>query len=1326
MSFLARMMRRWLRTSIGAGVLVWPLFLPGPSFALHRQTPFIEPIPFPAINGVNSLRPSCQGDAARWIAFDSTSDLLGNGSGGSEIFLWDNDPAGPRHLVQVTNCAAGNSANPADDANGKTVIFESTSNLADPPSTRCTQTLPTRRIFRAQQVQGQLAYAELTGGLDPAADCSNAVITADGLRVAFQCVGDLRGTGSTGTNVYLWRNDQVCDSQANPPCSDVQQIPGTGGGTFVTANPSFNLLSDMLVFNSNAPIDGNSNGFQQIWLYDIATDPPFPTPVRLTSGTGDSTHPTMSQDGRLVVFQSTADLLGTGSTGSQIFLLDRQTGILRQLTQAAGDSTLPSIGGGGRFIIFLSTGDFGFGSGGPHVLLHDLVDDVLYQVTSGAGSGGNPIATADTIFFFDSDEDPTRTGITGRQVYALNVFLQVPQRALGPATFQLQPGHVDSHGDASGGSSVRLVTESTFGANPQTSSITAPIGTPSTGAGSLNLSILGRNFDQEGTVSVSSMTIPPVPVPGFGAACIQQTGPGRGTIDCNGDAGESQPDVLDYRTFQDHVTNDEDPLCQFGCKEGSECPGPPPVPDCPRCVSEPGVCADGPRAGQGCQFDAECPGKETARDPVTGEVICTATDCGACNATLPSIDSSGVPHAGTCVGPGPRNGLWCDLTSECPSDCLAQQTCRDGATDTGTPCALDRDCVGDGQCTGEVLDVCQGSPVLSETGSFGSGDMKVSIPVTARLSTSAGPDGVYCTNDDTYALAGAGLESELRLTTGKAAATITDVDEQQGLTMGASEVGAPFSCDRWMNSQDLSGARLVGAVTFLNVPFIPYTHDTILTFRFVADSVPCIPGAGTCSQPCTDDASCSDGDPCNGVEFCHLGNCQPGVPISCDDGNECNGTETCDSANGGMCNKSPLQQCNADNPCTVGTCRPDFLCVYTNEPNGKPCDDGNLCTGPDPITGGVCPNAEECDKCQDGVCTGAFTNQAPTNCEDDNVCNGIMACDPATGMSCVQIGPPLVCAPDGNPCTDDGCDATLGCNPPNTAPCDDGNACTGPDVCANRECHGDPSAAAAACVGGSTVCGPQACDPATGACITTPVNCDDMNPCTDDSCNPDAALPEDACIHTNNTAPCNDNNACTDADACVGGTCIGTLSAAAASCAAGSTVCFTQHCDTASGACVQTPLSCDDGNACDGIETCDPAIGCRPGQPIVCDDGDPCTDNSCDGSTGLCTYAPINGAEGALCHLDRTRSLLDSADPGAIEPRLRARLDARLARLDALVAKAASAPTIKRQQKLAARARALLHKLAGFIAHQPGSAIDPALADELTATIHAAEAGLET
>jgi hypothetical protein len=332
------------------------------------------------------------------------------------------------------------------------------------------------------------------------------------VRVAFECDGDLRGNGSTGTNVYLWRNYQVCDFQSTPPCSDVQQIPGTVGGDFVTANPSFNLLSSMIVFNSNAPIDGNSNGSQQIWLYEISTNPPFKPPIRLTNGVGDSTNPTMSQDGRLVVWQSTADLLGTGSTGSQIFLLDRETGILRQLTQAAGASTLPSIGGGGRFIIFLSTGDFGSGGGGPHVFLYDLIDDALYQVTNGAGSGGTrsprPIPS--------SSSTPTRIHQDRHHRPASLRPERLPPGAAARARAGDAPapaGARRQHGVASGGSSVRLVTESTSGPirrrrpSRRRSAPRRPAPARSTSPSSR------RNFDQEGTVSVSNMTIPPVPVP---------------------------------------------------------------------------------------------------------------------------------------------------------------------------------------------------------------------------------------------------------------------------------------------------------------------------------------------------------------------------------------------------------------------------------------------------------------------------------------------------------------------------------------------------------------------------------------------------------------------------------------------------------------------------------------------------------------------------------------------------------------------------------------------------------------------------------------------
>ena len=207
MSFLAHMMRRWLRTSIGAGVLIWLLFLPGPSFALHRQTPFIEPIPFPAIDGVQSFRPFCQGEAARWIAFDSTSDLLHNGSGGGEVFVWDNDPAGPRHLVQVTNCATGSSQDASTVADGKVVVFDTTSDLNKPKAQQCIAPLAHRQIMRATIKQGQIGYEQLTNDLN--GDCTNPRVSADGFKIVFECTGDMRRNGSSGTHIFLWRDTKA-------------------------------------------------------------------------------------------------------------------------------------------------------------------------------------------------------------------------------------------------------------------------------------------------------------------------------------------------------------------------------------------------------------------------------------------------------------------------------------------------------------------------------------------------------------------------------------------------------------------------------------------------------------------------------------------------------------------------------------------------------------------------------------------------------------------------------------------------------------------------------------------------------------------------------------------------------------------------------------------------------------------------------------------------------------------------------------------------------------------------------------------------------------
>src|SRR5207249_8119699 len=86
-----------------------------------------------------------------------------------------------------------------------------------------------------------------------------------------------------------------------------------------------------ILFQSDAAIVGPANGFQQIYLFDRGDGGRI---TQLTNGAGDSTFPSGDATGQLVTFQSTADLLGTGSVGSQIFLLDRTKGILKQITRS--------------------------------------------------------------------------------------------------------------------------------------------------------------------------------------------------------------------------------------------------------------------------------------------------------------------------------------------------------------------------------------------------------------------------------------------------------------------------------------------------------------------------------------------------------------------------------------------------------------------------------------------------------------------------------------------------------------------------------------------------------------------------------------------------------------------------------------------------------------------------------------------------------------------------------------------------------------------------------------------------------------------------------
>jgi cysteine-rich repeat protein len=96
--------------------------------------------------------------------------------------------------------------------------------------------------------------------------------------------------------------------------------------------------------------------------------------------------------------------------------------------------------------------------------------------------------------------------------------------------------------------------------------------------------------------------------------------------------------------------------------------------------------------------------------------------------------------------------------------------------------------------------------------------------------------------------------------------------------------------------------------------------------------------------------------------------------------------------------------------------------------------------------------------------------------------------------------------------------------------CDDGNTAAGD--CCSATCVA--AAGGSACSAPGNVCIPGTCN-GTGSCVLgAPLVCNDSNLCTNDSCNPVTG-----CVFANNTAACNDGNACTTADTCGGGVCVG-------------------------------------------------------------------------------------------------------------------------------------------------------------------------------------------
>ncbi len=247
------------------------------------------------------------------------------------------------------------------------------------------------------------------------------------------------------------------------------------------------------------------------------------------------------------------------------------------------------------------------------------------------------------------------------------------------------------------------------------------------------------------------------------------------------------------------------------------------------------------------------------------------------------------------------------------------------------------------------------------------------------------------------------------------------------------------------------------------------------------------------------------------------------------------------------------------------------------------------------LTCAAAPSCRRVDCGAEGVCIyPADTTQNGATCADGSACTQEDTC---FNGSCV--GTTITCN-DNQQCTRDGCNPATGCTfvsaPLDGQPCIDGNACTEAEVCAGGAC---------------------------GQGLAR--DCDDDNPCTDDSCDPASG-----CSYVGNTLACNDKNACTTNDTCNAetGACVG---GAPPICDDGNQ-CTADTCNQATG-CVITPLPgqpCSDGTTCTAEDTCVAAgntLTCV-GTALACDDQNPCTIDSCVNGQG-CKH--VAGNDGASC-----------------------------------------------------------------------------------------------
>ncbi len=242
-----------------------------------------------------------------------------------------------------------------------------------------------------------------------------AAISGDGYRIAFHSDATNLVSGDTNSALDVFVRDRV----ANTTTRVSVDSSGTQGNG-LSGYPSISRDGRYVAFWSLATnlVSGDTNVVDDIFVHDMVTGATERISVS-SSGTqanGPSYPVTpLSADGRYVAFASAASNLVANDTNNQvdIFVRDRQLGTTERVSvdssglQGNGYSGNPSISADGRYVVFQSTATNLVGGGGDtngvqDVFVHDRQTGETLRIS--VGSGGTQAN--------DASVSSTRNGIS--------------------------------------------------------------------------------------------------------------------------------------------------------------------------------------------------------------------------------------------------------------------------------------------------------------------------------------------------------------------------------------------------------------------------------------------------------------------------------------------------------------------------------------------------------------------------------------------------------------------------------------------------------------------------------------------------------------------------------------------------------------------------------------------------------------------------------------------------------------------------------------------------------------------------------------------------